>query len=391
MTVQGVPFSRPNMSPEAQRAAQRVLASGWLTTGPECAAFEHEFATWVKAEHAVAVSSCTAALELSLRALKLPPHSPVLVPTITFCGAVQAINHAGLQPELVDVDPETGTVSQATTAAAARRCGGAAAMMVLHFAGAPAQVNQLAVAAGVPLSHVVEDAAHGLGTWVGEHQVGSISQATCFSFYATKNLPIGEGGMVTTDDGELAEWLRRTRLHGMSRDSWGRYLPGGSWSYSVDEAGLKANLSDLQAAIGRGQLQHLDDWQRRRSEIAGRYSTALATVPGIEAPTTPAGGGHAWHLYVVRIKPAFGPSRDQIANQLATLGIATSVHFIPIHRLAWGRSFAPAPTSFPGAEIVFRESLSLPMYPSLSDREVDRVCDELVQTRSLIHHTEVLS
>ena len=384
-----VAFTRPEMSPEAELGVRRVLASGWLTTGPECAVFEKEFATWVGARHAVAVSSCTAALELSLRAMHLPPGAKVLVPAITFCGAVEAVSHAGLLPVLVDVDPEQGTVTPATCAAAARACGTADAMMVLHFAGYPAPVAALAEAAGLPLSRVVEDAAHGLGTWVDDRQVGSLSSASCFSFYATKNLPIGEGGMVTTDDERLAEWLRAARLHGMSRDSWRRYLPGGSWRYDVEEAGLKANLSDLQAAIGRAQLRHLAAWQRRRGAIAVRYGEALADVPGLETPRVPVRGRHAWHLYVVRIKPSFGPSRDRVAEYLAAKGIGTSVHFIPVHLLAWGRAATLAPGPLSGAELVFSESLSLPLYPSLTDEEVDRVCEALVHCRSLINSPEV--
>ena len=389
MAVREVPFSHPEVSDEAQAAAMRALSSTWLTTGPECAAFEDEFADWVRAEQAVAVSSCTAALELSLLALHLPSDARVLVPAITFCGAVGAIIHAGLVPVLVDVDPDTGTVSPATCAAAARACGGAYAMIVLHFAGYPADVRKLAEAAGVPLTHVVEDAAHGLGTWVGEHQVGSISSATCFSFYATKNLPIGEGGMVTTDDADLADWLRQARLHGMSRDSWRRYLPGGSWRYTVDDVGLKANMSDLQAAIGRGQLRQLDGWQRRRAELADRYGAALASVPGIEIPLAPSHGRHAWHLYVVRIKEAFGPGRDEVASRLGARGIATSVHFIPVHHLPWLRSRSLMPTPLMGSEQAFAELLSLPLYPALTDDDVDAVCEALVDCRALTHHPEV--
>src|SRR5690606_9665701 len=189
---------------------------------------------------------------------------------------------------------------------------GADAMLVLHFAGYPAPVEELAAAAGLPLSHVVEDAAHALGTWVGDRPVGALSRASCFSFYATKNLPIGEGGMVATDDEELAAWVRRARLHGMSADAWRRYAPGGSWRYSVDEAGLKANLTDLAAAIGRAQLTHLDGWQIRRHEIAARYNAALAGVPGLELPPAPVKGRHAWHLYVVHVTPEFGVERDAL-------------------------------------------------------------------------------
>lgn len=383
-------FSRPELSDEAQAAATRALSSTWLTTGPECAAFEEEFAAWVKAEHAVSVSSCTAALELSLLSLHLPRDARVLVPAITFCGVVGAIIHAGLVPVLVDVDPETGTVSPATCAAAARACDGADAMVVLHFAGYPADVRELAEAAGLPLTRVVEDAAHALGTCVGDEPVGSISATTCFSFYATKNLPIGEGGMVTTDDPDLADWLRQARLHGMSRDSWRRYLPGGSWRYTVEDVGLKANLSDLQAAIGRGQLRRLDGWQHRRAEVAERYGAALSSVPGIQVPTPPRHGVHAWHLYVIRIKDVFGATRDEVVSSLAARGIGTSVHFIPIHHLPWFRARSLRPTPLTAADQVFAELLSLPLYPALTDREIDLVCEELVACRAVTHHPEVV-
>ena len=392
MGLESVPFSRPVIVPEAVTATQRVLTSGWVTTGPECAAFEAEFAAWVGAEHGIAVSSCTAAVELALRSLHLPADAKVLVPTITFCGAVSAIAHAGLQPVLVDVDPDTGEVTPATCATAAASCGGADAMVVLHFAGYPAPVAELAEAAGLPLSHVVEDAAHGLGTWVGDQQVGSISRATCFSFYATKNLPIGEGGMVTTDDPELADWIRSARLHGMSADAWRRYAPGGSWRYTVTEPGLKANLSDVAAAIGRAQLRHLDRWQQRRAEIVARYAAGLAGVPGLELPTAPPRGRHAWHLYVVRVKPEYGIDRDAISEALAAREIGSSVHFIPVHHMAYFRRAAIVPDGgLPGADAVFPELLSLPLHQGMNDHEVDAVCAALADARLQLSAQEVVS
>jgi dTDP-4-amino-4,6-dideoxygalactose transaminase len=296
--VARIPFAAAEITPDAREAAARVLASGWVTTGPEVVAFEREFADWVGAPHAVAVSSCTAAIELALRGLRLPPGSKVLTSVMTFCGAIHAITHAGHQPVFADVDPETLMPGPAETAAAAARAGGVDAMLVLHFAGAPAPVAELAVAAGLPLDRVVEDAAHAVGGWVGERQVGTISAATCFSFYATKNLPIGEGGMLTTADGRLADWVRVARLHGMSRDAWKRYLPGADWRYRVELDGLKANLTDVQAAIGRAHLAHLGAWQERRGELAERYDKRLAEVPGVAAPwrPVPAQGRHAWHL-----------------------------------------------------------------------------------------------
>jgi dTDP-4-amino-4,6-dideoxygalactose transaminase len=383
-----IPFAAAEITPDAREAAARVLASGWVTTGPEVVAFEREFADWVGAPDAVAVSSCTAAIELALRGLRLPPGSRVLTSVMTFCGAVHAITHAGHQPVFADVDPETLMPGPAETAAAAARAGGVDAMLVLHFAGAPAPVAELAAAAGLPLDRVVEDAAHAVGGWVGEQQVGTISAATCFSFYATKNLPIGEGGMLTTADSGLADWARTARLHGMSRDAWKRYLPGANWRYRVELEGLKANLTDVQAAIGRAHLRHLGAWQERRGELAERYDKQLAEVPGVAAPwrPVPEQGRHAWHLYVIRVGPGHGLGRDRLIAELARRGIDCSVHFIPLHHQPWFQErWAEALTGgFPVADTVFSEILSLPLYPRLADGDVDRVCEAIADlgTRS---------
>ncbi len=375
--VEHIPFAVTEISAEARAAAARVLSSGWVTTGPEVAEFEREFAAWVGAEHAVAVASCTAAIELSLRALNLPRGAKVLSPVLTFCGAVHAIVHAGLTPVLADVDPETLMPDAAATAAATARAGGVDAMVVLHFAGAPAPVAELAIAAGLPLSRVVEDAAHGLGTWVGDSPVGTISAASCFSFYATKNLPIGEGGMLTTADAAIADFVRQARLHGMSRDAWMRYLPGAAWRYAVDVDGLKANMTDLQAAIGRAQLRHLHRWQQRRAELAARYERGLAGIPGLRTPPAPAVGRHAWHLYVVALDPEQGWERDAFIEELSRRGIDCSVHFIPLHHQPYFVRLVGDAASFTGADRAFAGIVSLPLHPRLSDHDVDRICGEI--------------
>jgi dTDP-4-amino-4,6-dideoxygalactose transaminase len=380
-----IPFARTPVAPGVTEAVARVLESGWLTTGPQVQEFEREFAELVGAPHAVAVSSCTAGLELSLRALHLPAGWAVLVPTITFCGAVNAVLHAGLRPVLVDVDPMTLMPDESTTAAAARRAGRVGAVMVLHYAGQPADSTALAAAAGVTEASVVEDAAHAVGASRGGQPVGSgTTAAACFSFYATKNLPIGEGGMVTTASQELADYVRRCRLHGMSRDAWRRYLPGASWSYTVEDAGLKANMTDVQAAVGRIQLGELDAWQQRRREIAARYDSALADVPGILRPDRPADGGHAWHLYVVQVLPGFGATRDQLIQDLAERGVGTSVHFVPLHRQPYLRHVVGdggGATDLPVAEEIGDRFLSLPLYPDLTDADVDRVCEAVADVR----------
>ena len=372
-----IPFCRTEITDDAQAGALRILASGWVTMGSESLAFEDEFATWVGAKHAVAVSSCTAAIQMALSALDLAPGSPVLTPTLTFCGAVQAIVHAGLRPVFIDCDEGTLTVSPEGVSAAAKR--GASAMVIQHMAGYPVDGAALAAAAGIPADNIVEDAAHGLGATVRDRLVGSDARAACFSFYATKNLPIGEGGAVTTNDGQLADRLRRLRLHGMSGDAWRRYHRAASWRYTVTEGGMKANFTDLQAAIGRAQLQQLHLWQKRRQEIAHLYDEQLELIPGIELPPRPHRDQHAWHLYIVRIHDEFGMHRDAVVDALSESGIGTSVHFIPAHHQPYFRQLLGADEcdNLPVADAVFPQLLSLPMHPGLSNCEIEQVCGAL--------------
>jgi dTDP-4-amino-4,6-dideoxygalactose transaminase len=380
-----VPFARSQVVPEALKEVSRVLGSGWLTTGPEVVEFERDFAEYVGAPRSIAVASCTTAIELSLRALRLPPGAKVLTSTMTFCGAVHAIVHAGLRPVLVDVNPETLMPDAATTAAAVRREGPVDAMVALHFAGYPAPVEEMAEAAGLPLSRVIEDAAHALGGLVGDRPVGTVSAATCFSFYATKNLPIGEGGMITTADPEIETYVRRARLHGMSRDAWKRYAPGAGWRYAVDLAGLKANMTDVQAAIGRAHLRHFPSWQARREELAARYDRWLADVPGIQLAARPDSGRHAWHLYVIRVEPAFGIERDALSAELAARKVDCSVHFIPTHHQPYFLRLLGSDVEgqFPGADSAFPQILSLPLFQGLADEDVDRVCAEIADLQRL--------
>ena len=375
-----VPFTRTYVSPEAVQAVVDVLATGWITSGGQVVEFEREFADYVGSDDAVAVSSCTAAIELSLRALELPPRSKVLMSAMTFCGAAAAIAHAGHVVVLADVEEGTGMPSPRTVAAAVAECGGVDALVVVHLGGLPTDVRALADAAGLELTHVVEDAAHALGTWVGDAPVGTISRATCFSFYATKNLPIGEGGMVTTNDTVLAARVREMRLHGMSRDAWRRYLPGGGWRYDVAVDGIKANMTDVQAAMGRAQLRCFDEMQARRRAVAERYDAALAQVPGLQLPARPSAGQHAWHLYAVRVLPEYGIGRDELIDRLRDRGIGTSVHFIPVHHLTWFRTRCVLPArGLPGVDAVFERTLSLPMDAVITDSEVDAVCAALAE------------
>ncbi|WP_396447807.1 DegT/DnrJ/EryC1/StrS family aminotransferase [Actinomadura sp.] len=371
-----VPFTVPPVAGEVSDAVVKVLDSGWITTGPQTAAFEQEFADHLGAAHVVAVASCTTALELCLRALDLPPGSAVLTPSLTFCGAINAILHAGHRPVLVDIDEDTLVPSPETVKAAAGRAA-PAAMIVQNQGGYPVDVAALAEAAGLDRTRVVEDAAHGPGAARGGRNVGAESFAACFSFYATKNLPIGEGGAVASSDREFADRVRAMRMHGMSKDSWKRYLPGGSWRYDVKRVGLKANMTDVQAAIGRAQLAALPGWQERRAEIAARYDAALRDLPGLVLPQRNlAGIRHAWHLYQVRV-----PDRDAISGELEAAGVATSVHFIPANQMTAYQEILGAEecARVPVTDRVGEELLSLPMYPGLTDDGVDRVVAALTE------------
>jgi dTDP-4-amino-4,6-dideoxygalactose transaminase len=382
MTVQTIAppiaFTVPPVTAAARAAALDVLTSGWLTTGPQCAAFEDGLARYLGQPHVVAVASCTQALELSLRALRLPSGAAVLTPSLTFCGAVGAIVHAGYRPVLVDVDADTLTPSAETIRSAIARSGQPAAMVVCDLGGFPVDTPALADAAGLPLGRVVRDSAHGPGGDVGQADSASAPYATCLSFYATKNLPIGEGGAIATYDAELADWARTARLHGMSKDAWRRYLPGGSARYDVVEIGFKANLTDLQAAIGLAQLEALPGWQARRVELVARYDAAIAAADLATVITLPRRhAGHSWHLYQLRV-----PRRDQVAAHLAAAGIGSSIHFIPVHHLTgYARLFtADERAALPVTDQVAAELLSLPLYPDLAETEVDRIVDQLAES-----------
>jgi dTDP-4-amino-4,6-dideoxygalactose transaminase len=371
-----VPFTVPSFAGEVPDAVLKVLDSGWVTTGPQTAAFEQDLADYLGAAHVVAVASCTTALELCLRAMDLPPGSAVLTPSLTFCGAINAILHAGHRPVLVDIDEDTLVPGPATVAAAAAR-GEPAAMIVQNQGGYPVDVAALAEAAGLDRTRVIEDAAHGPGAERDGAPVGSSSFAACFSFYATKNMPIGEGGAVATSDQDFADRIRATRLHGMSKDSWRRYLPGGSWRYDVRHLGLKANMTDIQASIGRAQLTALPGWQRRRGELAARYDEALAGLPGLVLPQRDlAGLQHAWHLYQVRV-----PERDAVIAELEAAGVSTSVHFIPANQMTAYQAIlgADACASVPVTDRVGEELLSLPLYPGLSADGQARVITALTE------------
>jgi dTDP-4-amino-4,6-dideoxygalactose transaminase len=374
-----LPFHRPYLGDEEINEVVDTLRSGWLTLGPKTARFEKLFAEATGAEHALAVNSCTAALHLALLAHDVGPGDEVVTSPYTFTATVGAIVYSGATPVLADtlpgypnMDPEalSRVVGPKTKA-----------VIPVHFAGAPCDLDAIGSIASACGAVVVEDAAHALpAKWRGA-PIGSVSEATCFSLYAGKNITMGEGGLVTTNDPEVDARMRVSRLHGISRDAWKRYTAEGSWYYEVESLGFKYNPTDIASAIGIHQLSRLETFHRRRLEIVERYTRLLKEVPGIILPSPPEGGESAWHLFVIRVdQQRLRCSRAELIEMLKADNIGTSVHFIPIHHhLHWQQHLGVGVTDYPNASALYENALSLPLFPTMTDEEVDGVVHSLAR------------
>lgn len=366
-------FHVPSFDEAEVNAVVEVIRSGWLTMGPKTVEFELQFAHYAGARHAVAVSSCTAALELALEAIGLQPGDEVLVPTTTFTATAEVVCHLGGRPILVDIDPVTMNMDPED--ASRRVTPRTRAVIPVHIAGQPCDMEELQLLAGQHNIRIIEDAAHALPAGYRGQRIGSISELTAFSFYVTKPLTTGEGGMVTTENEELANRMRLMRLHGISRDAWKRYTAEGSWRYEVLAAGYKCNMTDLQAALGLVQLSKCDRLWAARSRIAERYTNVFRSVESLEVPKVREGRESAWHLYILRLRSErLRIKRDTFIEELKRRGVGTSVHFIPLHlQPYYQKTFGYRQGDFPRAEREFYRCFSLPIYPSMSDEDVDRV------------------
>lgn len=371
-----VPFAPPDIDDGDIEAVAAVLRSGWITTGEQALALEAELAAYLDMPHVVAVSSCTAAIEIAYAALRLEQGARVGVPTWTFVSSALAPHHHGALPVLLDVEPDTLNLSPSSLEAAL--ADGLDAVVPVHFAGAPVdrRVLDLCAEAGVP---VIEDAAHSLGAT--DHRGRSQGRGTvgaCLSFYATKNLTSAEGGALVTDRDDIAEFARSFRLHGLSTDAWDRYRPGRWKQYDLIAPGIKANLPDVLAALARSQLARFDAMQARRAELVARYRNALAGVAGVAPLAGAADPGSAHHLVAVVLDE--GVDRAQVVAAMGAAGVATSVHFQPLHRFGWFEANAEVGAGgVATAESLADRVLSLPLSSALDTADVDHVCDALIQ------------
>ena len=372
-----LPFNPPLVGEEEIREVVDTLRSPWITTGPKTRRFEEEFCAFVHAPGALALNSCTAAMHTALACLNIGPGDEVITTPMTFTATANVIEHVGARPVLVDVEPDTLNIDPRAVAAAITPR--TRALLPVHFAGHPADLDPLRALADAHGCALVEDAAHALPACYKGQPIGSGGNPVAFSFYATKNLTTGEGGMLTADPEFLAR-ARVVSLHGMSRDAWKRYDKGGSWFYEVLLPGFKYNMTDIQAALGLWQLRKLERFQQRRREVVSLYDRAFAAEPALETPATRPDVEHAWHLYVLRLREdALTIGRDRFIQELAERNIGTSVHFIPIHIHPYYRDkYGFTPESFPVAHGNYRRMLSVPLNPGLTDRDVGDVIDAVL-------------
>ena len=370
-----IPFHQASVGDEEIEALAEVIRSGWITMGPKTIEFEQQFASYVGARHAVDVCSGTAALHLALEAAAIGPADEVLIPTTTFTATGEVVTYLGARPVLVDVDPVTLNIDVAD--AERKLTARTRAIIPVHIAGQPCDMAEIHSFARAYQLRVVEDAAHALPSQYRGKRVGSLSELTAFSFYATKTLTTGEGGMITTDDADLAARMRLMRLHGIAGDAWKRYGKNGSWSYEVVEAGFKYNPTDLQAALGIVQLAKCDAYTSARRRIAERYSEEFRCLPALETPEIKPDRESSWHLYVIRLHlDQLRLDRNAFVNELKERGIGTSVHFIPLHlHPYYQRSYGYAAGDFSVAETQFARCISLPIYPKMSEEHVQQVID----------------
>jgi dTDP-4-amino-4,6-dideoxygalactose transaminase len=370
-----VGFAPPQIGQEEVAEVVATLESGWLSTGPRVQQFERAFADYVGASHAVAVNSGTAALHLSLLAAGIGAGDEVVTTPLTFCATANVVLHAGATPRFADIDPDSGNLSP--EAVAATITSRTRAILPVHYAGRPADAKALRALATRHGSVLIEDAAHCVEGRSAGVKIGTTADLTCFSFYATKNLTTGEGGMLTTEREDWASFARVASLHGISRNGWTRST-NGSADYDVIMPGYKYNMMDLQAAIGLHQLASLESRLHRREVIWQRYDEALADFPVTRPAPVAQGDRHARHLYTVLVDPVSGWTRDELGTALHREGISTSVHFKALHlQPYYAERFQLRRGMFPVAERVSERTLSLPLSSAMTDEQVERVVSVL--------------
>lgn len=368
-----LPFALPSIGDEEIQEVIDTLKSGWITTGQKTKKFEEQFKNYIGCEHAIAVSSCTAALHLALIAAGVGKEDEVITTPFTFAATGEVIIYVGAKPVFVDINKDTYNININEIEAAITPK--TKAIMPVHYGGQPCDMDEILKIAHEHDLIVIEDAAHALGAKYKGKKIGTMGDITAFSFYATKNLTTAEGGMVTTNNSEFADKIRILSLHGLSKDAWNRYGAGGSWYYEIMDAGYKYNMTDIQASLGIHQLAKFEHFQEIRERYAKRYTDELKNIKGITTPYVHPGNHHAWHLYPILIDPdILHFDRAEFIEAMTRENIGTSVHFIPLHLHPYYRNVhGYKKGDFPDSEYVYDRIVSLPLYPSMTEDDISDV------------------
>ena len=373
-------FGSPLIGEEEKREVLDCLETGWLGTGPKVARFEQDFRAYKQAAFAVAMNSCTAALHLSILAADIGPGDEVITTPLTFCASVNAIMHAGAQPVLADVDPTTFNIDPVRVEAQITKR--TKAILPVHFAGRPCDMDGLGMLATKHGLLLIEDCAHAIETTYKGKHVGTFGEFGCFSFYVTKNVATGEGGMVLTPREDAANRLKILALHGMSKDAWKRFTDEGYKHYQVVECGFKYNMMDIQAALGIHQLRRVEANWRRRQEIWQIYQRAFQDLP-LTLPAPPEEGTrHAYHLYTVLVdSERTGVSRDAFMGALTAENVGVGVHYrsIPVQPY-YAERFGWKPRDYPNSVSIGEQTVSLPLSAKLTDEDVHDVIQAVRKT-----------
>ncbi len=372
-----IPFYKPDIGPREISEVTDTLKSGWLTLGPKTKKFESETAKYLGAKNTVAVSSCTAGLHLSLSALEIGPGDEVITTSLTFPATVNVIEHVGAKVVFADIKRDSYNLDSKDIIKKITKK--TKAIIPVHYSGNADGLSEIYEIAKEYKLYVIEDAAHAMGASYKGRKIGSSEGIASFSFYATKNMTTGEGGLVSLKDDELAEKIRVLSLHGISKDVWKRYSKKGSWKYEVNYPGYKYNFTDIQAALGLVQLQRLDSLNQRRRHLADLYNKLLCNVKGIKIPYFPDEGKPIWHLYVIEVdEKEAGISRDIFIEKLLEKSIGTSVHFIPQHiQPYYSKKYHLKATDLPVCYEVYNRIVSLPLYTKMSDKDVATVAEAI--------------
>ena len=383
-----VPFALPECGNEEINEVVAVVQSGWLTTASRCDQFESGFAKFVGAKHSLAVNSATAALHLGLEALGIAEDDRVLVPTFTFAATAEVIRYLRADPLFVDCNEETFCIGvpEIEKAINEEKAEGRAirikAMIPVHFGGHPCDMDAILQFSKDKNVKVMEDAAHALPTKYDGHLIGTFGDITCFSFYANKTITTGEGGMLCTNDDEIAKRVKVMRLHGINRDVWDRFKTGASWEYDVVAPGFKYNMADINAALGIHQLKKIELFRKKRQQIAEAYYKELKDIPGLILPRLHCSmEDHSWYLFNVLIDPdkaLRGIDRNDFISEMTKRDISTSVHYKPIHRMTYYKEkYSLKPEMFPNAEWVFKRCVSLPIFSAMTDEQLKYVIENI--------------